>query len=119
LAQVRQSIDWLQKVGAEMRTEAAELRRETEKRQAAAAERRRLGEDGPDWKILQQRIDLGRTTYLDVITGLDGSKEAKRVRQFIADGLPKVKESFDAAVVEDADGSYAELQRTFDSLERR
>ncbi|MDR1441545.1 MAG: hypothetical protein LBJ02_04025 [Bifidobacteriaceae bacterium] len=115
LAQVRESIDWLKTVSSTLRAEADELRKELDKRREQDADQRRRGEQGPEWKILQQRIDLNQTTYIDIMTGLDQSREAKRVREYISQGLPKVKAAFDRAVLEDEDGSYAELQTALDT----
>jgi hypothetical protein len=79
LAQIREATAAARETAAEVQAERLALARRTaehEERRAAAA---RDGELGPDWRVLQQRIDAGRTTLADVLTGRDGSPEAGRV----------------------------------------
>lgn len=44
------------------------------------AEERRSGRQGRAWQVLQQRIDMNRTTERDVYSGVDKSPEAREVR---------------------------------------
>lgn len=54
------------------------------------AEARRRGEHGRDWQILQQRVDLGQTSEIAVIQGLDVSAEARAVRKAMSVTLGQV-----------------------------
>ncbi|RAX24625.1 hypothetical protein DRB06_00760 [Actinomyces sp. Z5] len=41
----------------------------------------RSGELGEDWRRIQNRIDAGRTTVMDVLSGADRSPEARHLRE--------------------------------------
>ncbi|MGW9019974.1 hypothetical protein ACWGOE_00655 [Leucobacter chromiiresistens] len=71
---------------------AAREQRETARADEArkTAEARRRGEHGRDWQILQQRIDLGQTSEIAVIQGLDVSAEARAVRKAMSVTLGQV-----------------------------
>lgn len=43
-------------------------------------ERRRKGDNGRAWQVLQQRIDMGETCESDILSGIDKSPEAREVR---------------------------------------
>lgn len=77
----------LLKMAAGLRAETAPLAAERAKKEEEVARRRRSGEAGPDWQRLQQRIDMGRTTFFEIISGLDRSREAARVREVTAQNL--------------------------------
>jgi hypothetical protein len=79
---------------AEIRETTAETKAEAERDRAEYAEareglekERRDGVHGSDWKVLQQRIDMKRTTESDIVNGIDHSEEARAVRKQIGRGL--------------------------------
>lgn len=91
---------------SEVRTAAAEQRAQNEADRAKNAARdeqlaaeRREGKHGRDWQVLQQRIDLKQTTFVDVISGVDTSEEAKRVRKILgSEVLPTLRSEVASAV---------------------
>ncbi|UOE43951.1 hypothetical protein [Agromyces larvae] len=121
---------------AELAEATAEIERETRaqrdafraqrdadrERDDAAAAARRNGEHGRDWQVLQQRIDLSRTTLADIVNGVDDSDEARQVRRVMQRGLPEARQQFAdlAADEQQADAvrgigeAQAELARTID-----
>jgi hypothetical protein len=65
----------------EMVLERAQTEPEREEEAADFAAHARSGDYGPDWKVLQRRIDLGETSREDVVMGRDQSHEAQAVRE--------------------------------------
>jgi hypothetical protein len=57
------------------------------------AERARSGELGPEWRIVQGRIDLGQTTVEAVFSGEDASLEAEALRQTSRRNLTALRET--------------------------
>jgi len=118
---------------AEIRATIAEINGETgeirEKRVAEAAEgrktddelaaKRRHGDEGRDWQVVQQQIDLGKTTLSDVITGVDLSREARAIRERMQKLLPAARAQF-AAIVEDGEavGEFSGIESSRAELER-
>lgn len=68
--------------------ERAEEQRADEER----AERARNGELGPDWRAVQQRIDLHQTTLEDVFSGADETTAAQTLRGRARDNLTQLRE---------------------------
>ncbi|RAX22944.1 MULTISPECIES: hypothetical protein [unclassified Actinomyces] len=63
-----------------------ERQRETEQerfdqQEEERARMARSGELGEDWRRIQNRIDAGQTTVMDVLSGADRSPEARRLRE--------------------------------------
>jgi hypothetical protein len=93
---------------AEIRAATAKMRAQTEETRAeriarassqsdakkAVEQARRDGEHGKDWKVIQQKIDLGQTTLDDVLTGVDHSPEAAALRASIQKLLPQARAQF-------------------------
>lgn len=48
---------------------------------AERAKQARRGDLGPQWKKLQQRMDLNETSLGDIVSGADGSPEAAAIRE--------------------------------------
>lgn len=71
-----------------MQTRLAERKRQIAEKNAKQREdierRRRNGEDGRAWQVLQQRIDMGKTCEQDILCGIDKSPEAREVRGYIS-----------------------------------
>lgn len=92
----------------------------------AMAEERRSGRAGRDWQVVQQRIDLGQTTFEDVVSGVDQSDEATAAREQLAAQLPAARtrfvEAFDdpeeEAAVDELARSRAELAATVEELQQ-
>lgn len=71
----------------------------------AHAEQARAGALGPDWRVVQGRIDLGRTTLKAVFSGEDTSPEAERLRAVARRNLEELRESWSAE--ESDEGEHA------------
>lgn len=71
-----------------MQTKLAERKRQIAEKNAKQREdierRRRNGENGRAWQVLQQRIDMGKTCERDILCGIDKSPEAREVRGYIS-----------------------------------
>lgn len=88
LAQARRAIEQMAAIRDEIEADLDEMIREQatsepdrEQDDEDFAHRARSGELGPDWKVLQRRIDLGQTTRDDIVMGRDQSHEAQAVRE--------------------------------------
>ncbi len=91
------------------------------------AAKRRNGEMGRDWQVLQQRIDMNQTTLDDVLNGVDTSKEARAVRLVIQrDLIPRARQQFAEAMkseelevpLQQLHTAQAELQEALASIQR-
>jgi hypothetical protein len=60
----------------------------------ARAERARAGELGPEWRVVQGRIDLGQTSIEAVFSGEDTSLEAEKLRQLATRNLTALRDSW-------------------------
>jgi len=89
--------------------------------------RRRNGDMGRDWQVLQQRIDLNQTTFADILNGVDTSSEARAVRLVIQrEFLPRARAQFADAVSSEQMASQldnlhlaqAQLQEALASFQR-
>jgi uncharacterized protein YukE len=114
---VRRDVEEMKAIAGDIRARSASLREERDQANQRVERERREGELGREWQILQQRIDLHQTTFNDILTGMDRSREARAVRAMIIEGLPTVKKAFDEVVRKDEDGSYARLQTALNGLE--
>ena len=96
--------------------------RETDKEDARISsqleDRRRKGESGKAWQILQQRIDKRQTTENDTISGIDQSPEAREVRAGMVKTMRKLKQAMEEARHDDNSELGAEL-REMDELNER
>ncbi|GAA3933467.1 hypothetical protein [Microbacterium soli] len=80
---------------------------DAEKKRAEAA---RAGELGPEWRIVQRRIDTGRTTFADVLSGADTSEEAERLRGMARQNLSRLRASWEESL-DDEDEPAARAER--------
>ncbi|OAN40991.1 hypothetical protein [Microbacterium sp. H83] len=69
-----------------------EDRAEEERADEERAERARSGELGPEWRTVQQRIDLHQTTLEDVFSGADETTAAQTLRGRARDNLSQLRE---------------------------
>lgn len=81
-------------------------------------ERRRKGESGKAWQILQQRIDMRQTAENDIISGIDKSPEARGVRAGMVKTMRKLKQAMEEARHDDNSELGAELCK-MDELNER
>lgn len=81
-------------------------------------DRRRKGESGKAWQILQQRIDKRQTTENDTISGIDKSPEVREVRAGMVKTMRKLKQAVEEARHDDNSELGAEL-REMDELNER
>lgn len=102
LAGLRAATAQVRAVAAEQEQErrvlAAENARADEERARAA----RAGELGPDWRVLQQRIDLGQTSLAAILSGQDDHPAARRVLDHAMDRMVEVKHEIVTVLAEDA-----------------
>ena len=82
------------------------------------ADKRRDGDYGRDWQVLQQRVDMNRTTLEDILSGVDKSNEARAVRTIIErDVIPRAREEYAAALAsDDLAGDVDNLKRAQQEL---
>ncbi|OJU41095.1 MAG: hypothetical protein BGN97_17205 [Microbacterium sp. 69-10] len=64
----------------------------SERKRAEAA---RSGELGPEWRIIQRRIDAEETTFGDVFSGADTSREAEALRSTARRNLAQLRASWE------------------------
>ena len=84
------------------RAEHATAFAEAEKKRAEAA---RNGELGPEWRIVQRRIDTGQTTFEDVFSGADTSSEAEKLRSMARRNLSQLRAAWEDAVEDEDEGA--------------
>lgn len=112
---------------AEMDSAQAEMARALEAERAdrlaseqQRAERARAGELGPEQRRLQERIDMGQTSWDAVLAGEDGSPEAAAVRTGIAaqaqSFAAEMDEAMNAERVAGREDPRVELAVTFTRL---
>ena len=82
---------------------------ESEDRRATAARRGELGED---WRQLQERIDLGRTSLAAVLSGEDTSPVARRIADATMERLVDVSHEARTWIETSEEDPYAELDRS-------
>ena len=80
--------------------------------------RRRKGESGKAWQILQQRIDKRQTTENNTISEIDKSPEVREVRAGMVKTMRKLKQAVEEARHDDNSELGAEL-REMDELNER
>ena len=102
------------------RQDLAEQGREADEERANAARR---GDLGPQWRIIQQRIDHHQTTLAAVLSGEDLSPEAEAIRDIQAANLTEyideTQSSNDLATIEAFENlasTLADLQRSLQIL---
>ena len=66
------------------------------------AEQARAGELGPDWRVIQGRIDAGGTTLQAVFSGEDDSSEAANLRDVARHNLEELRASWSDDADEEA-----------------
>lgn len=80
------------------------------------ATKRRSGELGHAWQVLQQRIDMKQTCENDIFGGIDKSPEAREVRQTLAENVMKFKRSMAQDPDNEAAEAVDELHETIEAL---
>lgn len=118
--EVRRLLEDIRRATADARTTAEEVRVEREElaRQSASRDEERAraarrGDLGPDWREVQQRIDAGRTTLADVLSGADRSPAAVRLLETAAEQLVEVQVEVRTAAQDprsDVAAAFAELE---------
>jgi hypothetical protein len=87
LEEIRAATAEIRETTAETKAEAERDREQYAEAREGLEKERRDGVHGSDWKVLQQRIDMKRTTESDIVNGIDHSQEARAVREQIGRGL--------------------------------
>ena len=94
---------------AERVAEATAKRRAGDSARADKLAQERLnGDHGRDWKVLQERIDMRRTTLQDIFCGLDHSPEARAVREILGKNIARTR----STLIEASNDPDGELART-------
>lgn len=103
---------------SEIREQHAAYRREKEERDEERARARRRGDLGPELQRVQERIDAGRTTWEDVISGRDDHSDSQFVRRRIETNLDSLAEHLedDEEFQEQADAVRANSKRIDDEM---
>ena len=102
--------------------EARESERELAESDRARAAAAREGRLGPEWQVVQRRVDAGETTVLDVFSGRDESPEARRLRQMSSANLQALRDSMPEALaeeVEDSDEAFDRMRERVTRAPRR
>lgn len=110
LASMRATLARLTVIRDKVEAETQELRRETAERGDEQSNDRRTGVNGRDWQILQQRIDLSKTTMRDIIGGVDKSPEALSVRGEISGRMARMRDFFSSNLDQEALDAAADAQ---------
>ena len=89
----------------------------------SSANSRRSGEQGRNWRTIQQRIDLGQTTLSEVMNGVDLTAEAAAIRADIETKLPGMQQEFEQFMAESENrhelaGLHDAQKRLADTVER-
>lgn len=63
----------------------------------------RRGERGPDWQVLQSRIDLNQTSMNAILSGEDISAEARRVRELLQKNVRRLNEEIHLEMKDDSE----------------
>ncbi|PKI92942.1 hypothetical protein CW368_01185 [Actinomycetales bacterium SN12] len=91
-------IELMRRVEAESaRLDALEIaeHEEHERLDEERARRARAGALGPDWRAVQQRIDLNQTTLEEVFSGADESPAADALRRSARSNFARLRELWD------------------------
>ena len=119
LEEIRSYTAQVRKATEDVKAEAAAERAKRAESEEQIEKERRAGTHGRDWQVLQERIDLKRTTASDVLSGLDHSPEAEAVRRAAQKGLVEGREVGLAAIEENNDnGQLEDLKRAQADLAR-
>lgn len=116
MAQHQQKLDRLKR---EVHTFKEKTTKRLADSQKQRSEDRRSGKMGPDWQVLQGRIDMRKTTESDIFSGVDKSPEARRVRESMVKGVNKLDQavaSGDDSPVVEALRQARSVQSKFDDL---
>ena len=87
-----EAVQSLQAMAAGLRKQHERFRADRDQRDASRARAAREGELGPEVQRIQQRIDLGQTTWDDVLQGRDDHSSAVAARQNVQRHLREVGE---------------------------
>ncbi len=117
----RQHLDRISARRKAMQSELAQERRRIDERVAERRKniekRRRKGDDGRAWQVLQQRIDIGSTCESDILSGIDKSPEAREVRGYIGKLAGYMRDYVED--VEDPDNEAAQGRSKLDEQMKR
>lgn len=116
LAEIRAATEEARAATRAIAAEREALARDTDELEARRAAAARRGELGPDWLVLQRRIDAGHTSLAAVISGTDTSPEARRVAEAMLDRVADIVDEAHAHQDEGEDDRYAELNATIDRM---
>ena len=119
MEQLRQANDQLGRLNADIDRIHDEVRKANEKASGELERKRRSGELGRAWQVLQQRIDMRQTTERDIYSGVDKSNEAREVRALMAENARKLKQGMRKAADDDPDGDIAQGMRRLDEVRSR
>lgn len=97
MEQLNQDQAHLDSIRSEVSAIKEHVEKQNERLSELLAERRRKGQSGKAWQVLQQRIDMRQTTESDIISGIDKSAEAREVRAMMRKTMSDLKQGMNAA----------------------
>lgn len=116
LADLRAATEQLVEDQREIEQEREVMAQESTEAEEDRASAARSGEHGDDWQRVQRRIDAGQTSLQDVLTGVDESPEARRIRDDAAERMTQLIMDVRAQDEEDQGARFAGLNETFAQL---
>lgn len=112
IGQMREAMARIESVMQEEAARFAEESRAYEEPLERIAQERRSGSAGRDWRVLQQRMDLGETSMEAILSGADESEEAAAVRAQLEAMGPMLRAEYARTLDgEDQRPGVAEVQR--------
>jgi len=119
LESIRASTREIQAFTRETNEKRAEDRKAFAEANGVMEKERRSGKHGRDWQLVQERIDMGRTTLDDVVNGVDLTPEAHAVRTKMGGVLAEAREQLkDAVESDEGENDYKKVQRAQAELAR-
>jgi hypothetical protein len=109
-------IGWLKSMSEEFDGAATRVRDRVNTDAESLAEARRRGDHGRDWQLLQQWIDQGKTTEVEILCGIEKSPPARRIRKQIAMSIAARRGDLADYVATDPRGAYRALKGASASL---
>ncbi|WP_182112014.1 MULTISPECIES: hypothetical protein [unclassified Actinotalea] len=101
LADLRAATASVRAVAAQQEQERQAFAAQTARQEEERAKAARAGELGPDWRTLQQRIDLGQTSLAAILAGADEHPAAQRVLDHAMDRMVEIREEIVTALAQD------------------
>ncbi|KGM14531.1 hypothetical protein [Cellulomonas bogoriensis] len=116
LADIRSATADARRVTAETQRDRQAFAREQAETDRARERAARNGDLGPDWQVVQRRIDSGQTTLAAVLDGRDASPEAAALMDRAAHRLVETSVQLRTDPSRSHTEQLAELERTVEQM---